>query len=366
MPTKKADPIFFWLVLLLTLGGFFIFTSASLGLLARESGAAWEDVFRNQVFLGLFGGLLALFVMSIVDYRHLKRFSLPFFIVGLIATAAVFIPSVGFEHGGARRWIDLGPISFQPTEILKLGFVIFFASWIAVVKDKVKQWKRGLLPLLILLGMCGILILLQPDTGTFGVLAGTGVVMFFAAGGKLRHIFVIFLLGILALGVLAFFKPYLQERIMTFINPGRDSLGSGYQAEQALIAIGSGGIFGRGFGQSIQKFNYLPEPTNDAIFAVAAEEFGFVGGAAIIIIFLLFCWRGLYIANRTNDTFGKMLVIGIVFLVIIQVFINIASMLSLFPLTGVPLLFISHGGTALFMTLLSAGIVLNVSRGMRH
>ncbi len=366
MPAKKADPIFFWIVLGLTLGGFFIFTSASLGLLARESGAQFADVFFNQVFLGLFLGFIALFIMSVVDYHYLKRFSLPLFILALLATAAVFIPGIGFEHGGAWRWIDLGFFSFQPTEILKFGFVCFFASWIATVKDKIKTWNRGLVPLLLLLGLSGILVLLQPDTGTFGVIAGTGMVMFFAAGAKLRHILVLFLLGIAALVVLVFFKPYLQDRIMTFVNPGEDSLGAGYQVEQSLIAIGSGGTFGRGFGQSIQKFNYLPEPTNDAIFAVAAEEFGFLGGATIILAFLFFALRGMYIASRTDDLFGKMLVVGLVFIVIIQSFINIASMLALFPLTGVPLLFISHGGTALFMTLLEAGVILNVSRQMKH
>ncbi len=362
---KKADKFFFWIVLALTLGGFFIFTSASLGLLARTNGAEFTDVFWNQVIFGLFFGFCALAITLSLDYKIWRPLSPFLFIGALVLMVLVFVPGIGMEHGGARRWIDLKFISFQPTEFLKFAFVCFFAAWLSSVKEKVATWQRGLLPLLVMLGISGVLILLEPDTGTFGILAITALVMFFAAGAKMRHIGLLLLVGLLAVGVLAMFKPYLKDRVTTFLHPERDSLGSGYQIQQSLIAIGSGGLFGRGFGQSIQKFNYLPEPTNDAIFAVASEEFGFIGAATIIILLLLFAWRGLYIASRSGDSFGRLLVIGIVFLVITQSFINVASMLALFPLTGVPLLFISHGGTALFTVLAEVGVVLSVSKHMR-
>lgn len=357
--------MFFWIVLALALGGFFIFTSASLGLLARETGASFTDVFFNQVFFGLFFGFGAFFGLSFVDYSIWRKFSPALLILGLILTALVFVPGIGFEHNGARRWVDLRFVSFQPTEFLKFAFVCFFASWIATMRGKIATWKWGLAPLTLLLAVIGALVLMEPDTGTFGVIAITGLIMFFAAGAKIRHVALIVFLGLAAVAVLAFFKPYIQERVETFLHPEKDALGSGYQIQQSLIAIGSGGWTGRGFGQSIQKFNYLPEPTNDAVFAVAAEEFGFIGAATIVVMFLLFAFRGYMIANRSPDVFGRMLVIGLVSLIVIQSFINIASMLAIFPLTGVPLLFVSHGGTALLTALAEAGIILSVSRRMR-
>lgn len=363
--TKKADKIFFWITILLAFGGFFIFTSASLGLLARESGAAFSDVFFNQVVLGLFLGLGAFVLFSYIDYRFLRRISPYFFVGAVMLTLLVFVDGIGYEHNGARRWIDARLFSFQPTEFLKLAFVCFFASWLAAAKEKVRTLKGGLLPLVIMLLIMGAIILSEPDAGTFGVIAATGLVMFFAGGGKWRHIFALLAMGAIALAALAFTKPYIQDRITTFLHPEQDSRGSGYHIQQSLIAVGSGGLVGRGFGQSIQKFNYLPEPTNDAIFAVAAEEFGFAGGMIIIAAFFLYAWRGIVIAYRAPDAFSRLLVVGLIFLIVVQSFMNIASMLGLFPLTGVPLLFVSHGGTALMTVLAESGIILGVSKHMR-
>jgi cell division protein FtsW len=213
-----------------------------------------------------------------------------------------------------------------------------------------------------MMGIVGTLLFLEPDAGTFGILAIAGAGMFFVAGGRITHMLLLAVVAVLSFGALIHFKPYAKERVLTFLEPERDPLGSGYQLNQSLIAVGSGGMFGRGFGQSIQKFNFLPEPTNDAIYAVASEEFGFAGSVSIIFMFLFFAMRGFHIAERTPDAWSRLAVFGIVFLIISQSFINIASMLGIFPLTGVPLLFVSHGGTALFFALASMGIILNISR----
>jgi cell division protein FtsW len=362
MNTKKVDKVFLWMVLFFTLGGFFLFTSASLGLLARESGADFSRVFFNQAFFGLFLGMGALFFMSQFHYKHIRKISFYFFIFAIILSLLVFVPGIGMAHGGARRWIDLKFVSFQPSEFLKLGFVLYFATWLSTVKDKVRTFRYGTIPFLVIIAIVAALLIAEPDAGTFGIIAIAGAGMFFVAGGRFTHMLLLALIAAMSFGVLLHFKPYAKERVLTFFEPERDPYGSGYQLNQSLIAVGSGGVFGRGFGQSIQKFNFLPEPTNDAIFAVAGEEFGFVGSASIILFFLFFAMRGFRIALRAPDEWSRLVVFGIVFLIVSQSFINIASMLGIFPLTGVPLLFVSHGGTALLFALAETGIILNISR----
>lgn len=362
MKQKPLDKIFLSIVLLLTAAGFFLFTSASLGLLARDGGANFSNVFLKQVFVGLFLGLLALFGTSHFHYKHIRKFSFYFFLFAIILSLGVFIPGIGMAHGGAKRWINLGFISFQPSEFLKLGFVLYFATWLSAAKDKVRTFKYGTGPFLVIMAIVAILLFLEPDAGTFGILAIAGAGMFFIAGGRLTHMLLLAVIAALSFTILLHFKPYAKERVLTFLEPDRDPYGSGYQLNQSLIAVGSGGAFGRGFGQSIQKFNFLPEPTNDAIYAVASEEFGFVGSVSIVLMFLFFAMRGFHIAGRSPDTWSRLVVFGIVLLVVSQSFINIASMLGIFPLTGVPLLFVSHGGTALLFALAEAGIILNISR----
>jgi cell division protein FtsW len=362
MKSKPLDKIFLSIVLLLTLGGFFLFTSASLGLLARESGADFSRVFFNQAFFGLFLGLAALFCMSHIHYKHIRKFSFYFFLLAILLSVGVFIPGFGMAHGGARRWIDLGFVSFQPSELLKLGFVLYFATWLSAAKDKVRTFRYGTGPFLLMIGIVAALLFLEPDAGTFGVLAIAGAGMFFIAGGRITHLLLLAVVALLSFGALIHFKPYAKERVTTFLEPDKDPYGAGYQLNQSLIAVGSGGSFGRGFGQSIQKFNFLPEPTNDAIYAVASEEFGFAGSASIVLVFLFFAMRGFHIASRAPDMWSRLTGFWIVLLIISQSFNNIANKLGLFPLTGVPLLFVSHGGTALFFALAEAGIILNISR----
>ncbi|MCX6701980.1 MAG: FtsW/RodA/SpoVE family cell cycle protein, partial [Candidatus Zambryskibacteria bacterium] len=205
-----------------------------------------------------------------------------------------------------------------------------------------------------------------PDNDTFIVIAIAGLAIFLTGGGRWRYIFISALIGLMVFAGLILTKPYVMSRITTFINPSLNALGSGYQIQQSLIAIGSGGIFGRGFGQSIQKFNVLPEPIGDSIFAVACEEFGLVGGVSIILLFIFFAFRGLKIAKKIPDIFGRLMVVGIVIMIVFQAFVNIGAMAGVLPLSGITLPFISHGGTALFMTLLEVGIILNVSKNQKN
>ncbi|HEY1037522.1 MAG TPA: putative peptidoglycan glycosyltransferase FtsW [Candidatus Paceibacterota bacterium] len=361
LKAKKMDKVFLITTATLVIAGFFIFISASLGLLTRGS-ARFEAVTFNQVVFGLIGGSIACFITSRINYNFWRKHAFYFFIAAAVVMLLVFVPGIQFCAKGACRWIDAGFTTFQPSEIYKLAFVMYLAAWLASVKSKAATFKLGTLPFLILVAITAAIVLMQPDTDTFMVISLAGLSIFLTAGGRWRDILVMGLVGVLALGMLVMARPYLKQRLMTFMDPARDPTGSGYQIQQSLIAIGSGGVFGRGFGQSIQKFNFLPEPIGDSIFAVAGEEFGFVGTVAIIGLYVTFAIRGYKIALRAPDLFGTFLVVGIVTLIIVQSFLNIAAMLAIIPLAGTPLLFISHGGTALFFALASVGIILNVSR----
>ncbi|PIT96733.1 stage V sporulation protein E [Candidatus Campbellbacteria bacterium CG10_big_fil_rev_8_21_14_0_10_35_52] len=358
---RKIDRPFLITVIILVVAGFFIFTSASLGLLARD-GARFSSVAFNQFFLGIFLGLLAMLAMTRIKYTFWRKYAFYIFLVSIFTTLLVFIPGLAIEFGGARRWINFGIITFQPAEMLKIGFVIFFAAWLTNVKDKIHTYGHGIIPFIILLGITGGILLSQPDTGTFIVILASGLAMFIVAGARWRDIFFLGIISATGVAILANFQPYIKTRILTFINPASDTLGAGWQIKQSLIAIGSGEWFGRGFGQSVQKFQYLPEPIGDSIFAVAAEEFGFIGSILLITLFLFLAFRGLKIAAKAPDSFGRLFTVGIVILIISQSFMNIGSMLGVMPLTGLPLLFVSHGGSALLFALAEIGIILNISK----
>ncbi len=360
-PRNSTDRTFLISVIVLVFVGFLIFSSASLGLLARN-GATFTSVALGQIFLGIIGGFIGLLFATRIHYRIYRRYAPYIFLISLGITLLVFVPGIGFSYGGATRWINIGFTTFQPAELLKLGFVIYLASFLSSLKEKLYSWKQGILPFVGLLSLPSIILLLQPDTGTVLVIFSTALAMFVAAGARVRDIVGLGVLSVGAFAVVASVRPYVMDRLLTFLNPALDPLGSGYQIQQALIAIGSGQMFGRGFGQSVQKFNYLPEPIGDSIFAVFAEEFGFIGVTFLISLFIFFTLRGMRIASRAPDKFGGLIVVGIVILITSQSFINIGSLVGIFPLTGLPLLFVSHGGSALFLALIGVGIILNVSR----
>ncbi len=365
MKKNSVDTPFLLVTCALVVFGLLIFTSAALGLLARD-GASFTSVAVNQLLLGLVCGGIALWVLSRLDYRIWAPYTPYFFGLAMMLTALTLVPGVGLELKGASRWLSLGPITFQPIEILKLAVVAFLAAIFAARMKHVHTLMGGVLPLALVVGSAAGLLLLQPDTDGAAILAMASLGMLFAAGGRAWHILAIVLIGVGALGIAAYQRPYLMERFTTFLNPEADTRGAGYQLNQSLIAVGSGEWVGKGFGQSIEKFSYLPEPIGDSIFAVAAEEFGFVGSVMLIVLYASVALLGLRIAARAPDPFGGLLVVGIVLLIIGQSFMNIASIIGLIPLSGLPLIFVSHGGTALAISLAEIGILLSVSRRMKH
>ena len=358
---QVVDRTLLAIVILLVVIGFLIFSSASLGLLARQ-GASFSSVATSQFLFGLVGGGIAMFITSQIHYRFWRKYAFYIFIASLCATLLVFAPGIGFEHGGAHRWIHILGFSMQPSELLKIGFFIFMATFLSGVQKQIVDIKRGLLPFLAISGAAGISLLIQPDTDTFALMGMAAMAMFVVAGARIRDIAIIFGMSIVLLAILAVYRPYLMDRFTTFMHPDADTQGSGWQINQSLIAVGSGGLIGRGFGQSVQKFEFLPEPIGDSIFAVYAEEFGFLGSVILIALFAAFTFRGFKIASHSTDLFGMLLVVGFMTMIVAQAFLNIAAMIAIAPLMGLPLPFISHGGTALLATLASVGIVLNVSK----
>lgn len=361
---KPFDTYFFWIVVIISGIGLLSFISASLGILARSEEKFYGVLF-NQIVLGLVGGFLALWVCSLIPYSFWRKYSFYIFIGAVLLTLAVFIPGIGFEHGGARRWISVGSVSFQPAEFLKVAFVMYFSAWLTWTRKKEGEVLFKIVPLIIILGIVGVALLRQPDTKSVVLSAISACALLFVSGVSWKKIALIVFGAVAVVGILAYVRPYVRERIQTFIDPSRDPQGSSYQLQQSLIAIGSGGVIGRGLGQSVQKFSYLPEPQGDSIFAVIGEEFGFIGTTILIILYIFFAVRGFKIALRAPDTFSRYLVVGLVTLLLGQSFLNILSLVGLFPLTGVPLVFISHGGTALMIALAMVGIILNVSRNQK-
>ncbi len=359
---KAVDKILLGIIGIFIVVGSAFFISASLGLLAREAGPSVSHLAVKQLVIGLCLGSLILYIFSRVPVLFWRRNGFFLYIAGLLACLLVFIPGLGFEFGGARRWIILFGISIQPAELLKLGAVAYYAALLTAVGKGVRDFRTGVLPIFfVLLPIIGVLFL-HPDLSTLAVTVAALFGMYIAGGGKFYHATLIVLfVGLIGIGTILV-KPYAMERVQTFLHPEADTAGSGYQINQSLTAIGAGNFFGRGFGQGIQKFRYLPEPVGDSIFAVIGEEFGFIGTGGLILLYLVFTGRALTIAAKSRDRYGGLLVVGIVILIITQSFFNMASMLGLVPLSGMPLVFVSQGGTALVTALASVGIILSVSR----
>ncbi|MBX4199973.1 putative lipid II flippase FtsW [Candidatus Parcubacteria bacterium] len=357
----KVDKQFLLSVIILIVAGLLIFSSASLGLLAKDS-TQYSSVAFSQTVLGFCLGSLAMYLVAKRDYKNLRKYALSFLIIAVILNVLVVIPGLGFEHGGARRWFVVFGISFQPSEVLKLAFVVYLSAWAAAKKEKMKNFKEGFVPLVGLFTLAAVLLLAQPDTDNFLMIIFAGLAIYLSGGGRWRYVVLLTIVGVLGITALALSRPYVMQRINTFFHPEANGQGSSYQIQQSLIAIGSGGVFGRGFGQSVQKFNFLPEPIGDSIFAVEAEEFGFVGASLLILLYVFFAVRGLKIASETSDTFGRLLTVGIVIMIVAQAFVNIGAMLGVLPLSGITLPFVSHGGTSLFITLVEVGIILSISK----
>jgi cell division protein FtsW len=357
--------MFLALTLSAALAGLAIFSSAALGLLARGDGSISRDILL-QAGLGLGLGLVALFAARAVPLAQVRRFAPYAYAAAILFTALVFVPGIGFRSGGAVRWINLGFTTVQPAEFLKIGFVLALAWWLAPRARQLASYKKGLIPFIALLAVPAALLLAQPNTSTTLLLFVTGGAMYFAAGAPWRDFGILALATVLIFTAVIFARPYARDRVMTFLYPATaDALGGGYQIQQSLIAIGSGGLLGKGFGQGVEKFNYLPEPDGDSVFAVFAEETGFFGAAALLLLFVALSARGIVIAADSRDLFGGLVALGFSFIIILQAFVNICAMLGIIPLTGLPLPFISHGGTALLAVLLMCGLILNVAAHRR-
>lgn len=355
-----GDRVFFMLVLAIVLAGLAIFSSAALGLLARESSSVSKDIML-QAGLGFGLGFLALLLVRAIPLAQIKRFAPYIYGAAILFTALVFVPGIGLRANGATRWISLGFTTVQPSEFLKIGFVLALAWWLTPRARQLSSYRNGLVPFVIMLAVPTALLLAQPNTSTTLLIIATGMVMYFVAGAPWRDFGILVLTALIGLGIVALVRPYVLERVKTFIDPSANSLSSGYQIQQSLIAIGSGGLLGRGFGQSVEKFNYLPEPDGDSVFAVFAEETGFLGAVFLLALFVALAARGIVIAGDSRDLFGGLIALGFSFIIIFQAFINMCAMLGIIPLTGLPLPFVSHGGTALMAILIMCGFILNVA-----
>ena len=361
----KVDTKFLWITLILLGVGLLTYISTSISVYTEDKGMFWSLISRH-VGLGVVGGLIAMYITSHIHYGFWKKYSLYFFIASLLLTTLVFVPGLGFSHGGAFRWVSLGPISFQPAEFLKLGVVLFLSAWFAQHGEDVGSFKKGLFPFWVVTGLAFAVLFKQPDTGTMALIGIVAFTLYWIRGARLKHVGVTILIALGLAAAYTAINPHVIDRIKTFSDANRDPYGSSYQVRQSRIAIGAGKLYGRGLGQSVHKFGpYLPEANSDSIFAIYAEEFGFVGTFILIVLYLLFGFFGLRVVKYAPTPFSQNIVVGILLLILIQVFFNIAAISGIVPLSGLPLIFMSHGGTALFISLAAIGIILGISRYMR-
>ncbi|MDA1337354.1 MAG: putative lipid II flippase FtsW [bacterium] len=368
-----ADPFLFGIVAVLIFLGILILASVSASFSLQTFGTTYYFL-THQFFLGLLPGLLGALVLFLLPLETIKRWSFPALLFSILLLILAFLPVIGTESG-AHRWIFLGPLSFQPSELLKLTFIVYLAALLANRVSgkkefhKIKKWtlqrlfagKETFIPLAVTAGIISFLLVAQPDVSTLGVIGLTGIIMYFAAGTPWWHMPFMVGGGLTTLIILIQLAPYRFSRLKVFLDPLLDPLGQGYQMKQALIGIGSGGLTGVGLGLSFQKFGFLPEPISDSIFAVIAEELGFIGATFLILMFLLFAWRSFTLARRIEDPFSKIATVGIASWITLQAFVNMGSITGLFPLTGIPLPFISYGGSALVVELLSMGLLLKLT-----
>jgi cell division protein FtsW len=354
---------------------FVIFSLLVFGLvMIASAGVAYSKVrfgdpyffFKRQLFFGFVPGLILLYISQKIDYSFWKKVAFPFFTASVALLILVFIPGVGSKIYGASRWIQLGAIpSFQPSEMLKLSLILYLAAWLESRGERIKDFFEGLAPFVMIIALISFLLIKQPDMGTLGVIILIAISMFFVSGSKISHIMAMGMAGVGLLIVLIKTEAYRMSRFLVFLHPELDPQGVGYQINQALLAIGSGGIFGVGLGHSLQKFNYLPEPVGDSIFAIIGEELGFVGVMVLIIFFVILVMRGLKVAKNAPDTFSRLVATGIVSWIFFQAFINISAISGIVPLTGIPLPFISYGGTSIVFLMIGAGILLNISKKVK-
>lgn len=377
---KRGTPDFQLLILTLLLVGFgliMVFSSSS-SLTVFSKKFSYDPLFfsKRQLVFAV-GGTLVMLVAMNINYKKYKKLFIPVFFLTMLLLILVVI--VGKTTNGASSWFNLGKLGIQPTELAKLATIVYLAALITKKGERIRQWKGGFFPVLIIVGIVAGLIMLQPDLGSTFILVATCGLIIYAGGASLKHITAcisLVALGLaLTIGVGSLFDSvsggdaqqqagnnYKMGRIEAFLNPFQDQSGTGYNLVQSLIAIGQGGVTGAGYGEGVQKLHYLPNPYNDFIFSVIGEEFGFIGSTIFLLLYLYFIWRGIIVSLRCPDPFGTLTGIGIMGLIAIQAFINIGGVTNTIPITGVTLPFISYGGSSLLVMMLAMGIMLSISR----
>jgi len=365
MGKGNPDYILIAVTVILIILGIIILANVSAPFSLERFGTTYYFL-NHQLLFGLLLGLILAFLAFRIRLDFLKKWAPLLLLINLILLVLVFVPGIGVEIRGAARWVSLGPVSFQPSEFLKLTFILYLAAWLASRTPHQRagrgHFNQTLLVFLIVIGIISLLLAFQPNISTLGIIVLIAGLMYFLAKTPLWQSFLIIFIGAVSLFSLIKLAPYRVGRILVFFDPTVDPMGISYQIKQALIAVGSGGIFGLGLGMSQMKFGLLPQPMTDSIFAIFAEETGFIGSTLLIFLFLIFLWRGFRIGKLSQNKFSQLTAWGITIWICLQSFINIATMIGVLPLTGIPLPFISYGGSAMVASLVGVGILLNISK----
>ncbi len=358
---KNADTIIIVVCTILIVLGMAILASASSHVGAERFGDAHHFI-KHQFIFGFSVGVVAFLSAMFVPLKLLKKYAFSLLLISIIGLILVFTP-LGGDFGTANRWIDIAGFQFQPSEMLKLTFIIYIAAWlVSKGKDRKKDFFEGLIPFMIIAGIIGALLLAQPSTSVLILLMLAALIVYFAGGVKISFIAIMGLIGILALAIIIAITPYRKARIVSFINPAADIRGAAFHVDQSRMMIGAGGLTGVGYGESTFKVFFLPEPAGDSIFAIIAEEFGFIGSMFFIFLYFLLVCAGFYGSTRTKTDFGRLILIGFSSIIGLQAFMHIAAVSGLTPMTGIPLPFISYGGTALVTFMAMAGLMVNTFR----
>lgn len=360
-PIERTSALLSVTISALVLLGLVMILSASSVSAFTTHGSSFTYFNRQLLWVAL--GLVGFFVMRRIDYRRLRGVGYLLLAAVLLLLIAVLVPGVGIAAGGSARWLSLGPLSFQPSEVAKLALVLFAADVFARKEERsLQQLSHTLLPLVPVVSAIALLVILQPDLGTTILIGAIGLGMLFIAGSPMRYVMSIGGTGLLLASLAAMAAPYRRARVLSFLDPWADPLNSGYQAIQGLIALGSGGWFGVGLGASRQKWNYVPNAHTDYIFAILGEEMGLLGTFVVLGMFLFLTYLGIRTARRAPDRFGMLLASGITIWITVQALVNIGAVTATVPITGVPLPFVSFGGSSLLITLIAAGVLVNIAR----
>ena len=352
--------LFGCIILLLVFGLIVLYSASSVQ--GQQKFGNPEHFVTHQLLYGIAPGMMALLFLRRIDYRKWRPFALPALVGAMVLMVLVFTPTLGVRLKGATSWLSVLGVAFQPSELLKLGLVLYLAAWFGAGTERVTKWQFGLLPFIVIIGFSAVLLVKQPDFGTLGIILAIAIGMYFLAGSSLKQTAVIGAVGLVVVAGFIATSPERLERVRVLVQPGYNPRGASWQLNQALIAIGSGGLWGVGYGQSTQKFGFLPETIADSIYAIIVEELGLVGGLATLALFALLAIMLIYTSVRAPDAFGQLFVAGMAIWIMAQATVNMAAITGLMPLTGIPLPFVSYGGPSMVSLLAGLGIVLNIAK----